>query len=452
VRDLWPKLAVKNGIALPVRRLELLLLSDFDKTTASTIRDHVESFGAFSRHHFWRLSMLGEFSPLIDLARFDGVIIHYTLVACSDRFIAPSARARLRAYTGLKAMFIQDEYRFVDKTITAMRDLGINLLFTCVPEGEIEKVYPREALPGVVKVNVLTGYVPKNLLGRIVPAPSDRPIDLGYRSRRLDAHLGRLGKEKSEIADRVVADAPKYGIVTDISCREQDRLYGTAWIDFVCRCKAMLGVESGASVFDFTGEIEREVRAHLQRHPNASYEELEQLYFVEHEGKIRLNQISPRCFEAAALRTLMVLYEGDYSGILKPWRHYVPLKKDHSNMAEVVNVLRDSAKLAEITERAYEEIGFEHRYSYAGFVAKVDAAIDAVICAEMMSPKKAYSTVVFHLARLADVKAWWRRLSRMATEQARWLLMHGVLRWMSEQDRQRIRDRIRKWRGLEAEG
>jgi hypothetical protein len=214
----------------------------------------------------------------------------------------------------------------------------------------------------------------------------------------------------------------------------------------------MLGVESGASVFDFAGEIERKVRAHLRRHPDASYDELEQLYFLGHEGKIRLNQISPRCFEAAALRTLMVLYEGDYSGILKPWRHYVPLKKDHSNMAEVVSVLRDPAKIAEITERAYQEIACEHRYSYAGFVAKVDAAIDAVICVEMMSPKKAYSTLVFDLARLADVKAWWRRLSGMATEHVRWLLVHGVWRWMSEQSRERVRDRIRKWRGIAAEG
>jgi hypothetical protein len=435
-----------------VKRLELLLLSDFDMTTAATIRDHVESFAAFSRHRFLRLSMLGEFSPLIDLARFDGVIIHYTLVACSGRFIAPASRARLRAFTGLKALFIQDEYRFVDQTIAAMRDLGINLLFTSVPEGEIEKVYPQDLLPGVVKVNVLTGYVPKNLLGRTVTPASGRPIDLGYRGRRLEAHLGRLGREKSEIADRVTADAPKYGIVTDISCREQDRLYGAAWIDFICRCKAMLGVESGASVFDFTGEIERRVRAHVKRHPNASYEELEQLYFFEYEGKIRLNQISPRCFEAAALRTLMVLYEGEYSGILKPWRHYVPLKKDHSNMAEVVGVLRDSAKIAEITDRAYQEIALDWRYSYAGAVAKVDAAIDAVICTEMMSPKKAYSTVTFHLARLADIRAWRRRLTRSAIERARLVLMHGVLRWTSEENREWIRDRIRRWRGIEAGG
>lgn len=425
-----------------MRRLEFLLLSDFNMRTAATITDHLNSLEAYSRHRFRRLSMLGELSPWVDFARFDGVVIHYTLVACSDHFIAPATRARLRAFTGLKAMFIQDEYRFVDKTVAAIRGLGVTLLFTCVPETEIDKVYSPEALPGVTKVNVLTGYVPQNLLGRAVPAPSERPIDIGYRGRQLPAYLGRLGQEKSQIADRILADAPKYGLVTDISCREEDRLYGTAWTDFMARCKATLGVESGASIFDFTGEIERRVRAHLRRHPDATYEELDRLYLAEHEGRIRLNQISPRCFEAAALRTLMVLYEGGYSGILVPWRHYVPLKKDHSNMAEIVGVLRDPARIAGITERAYREIARDPRYSYVTAVAMIDGAIDTAMRAEMMSRRKPYSTVALRLANLAGVTAWSRRL-------ARWLLMDVTLGRMSEAGRERVLDRIRKLRGIQ---
>jgi hypothetical protein len=433
-----------------VKRLELLLLCDFKTRTAATITDHVNSFPAFSRHHFRRLSMLGELSPWVDLARFDGVIIHNTLLPWSDRFISQAARARLRAFTGLKAMFLQDEYCCVDRTVAAIRDLGINLLFTCVPEPEIDKVYSPQALPGVTKINVLTGYVPVNLLGRAVPAPSDRPIDIGYRGRQLPAYLGRLGQEKAQIADRVLADAPKYGLVTDISCREEDRLYGAPWIDFMSRCKATLGVESGASIFDFTGDIERQVWAHLRHHPDAAYEELERLYLAEHEGRIRLNQISPRCFEAAALRTLMVLYEGDYSGILQPWRHYVPLKKDHSNMEEVVGIVRDPARIAEITERAYREVALDPRYSYANAIAVVDRAVDAAFHPEMVARKKPYSDIAFRLAYLAGVAAWSRRLSRVALEGLRWPLIHVALGWMPAPSRERIRDRIRKWRGIEA--
>ena len=61
-----------------------------------------------------------------------------------------------------------------------------------------------------------------------------------------------------------------------------------------------------------------------------------------------MNVISPRCFEAAALRTLMVMYEGEYAGILEAGRHYVELKRDHSNIDEVVSAIRspDSPRIS----------------------------------------------------------------------------------------------------------
>jgi len=433
-----------------VKPLEILLLTDFDRRSASTIRDHIDSFSAFSRHRFRRLSIYGDMPPRVDLSRFDSVIIHYTLIACMDNYLSRATRARLRAFSGLKAMFIQDEYRFVNRTISAMRELGINLLFTCVPVPEIEKVYPAAALPGVAKVNVLTGFVPPKLLGRAVPLPAARPVDIGYRSRRVPEYLGRLGREKWEIGERVAADAATYGLVTNISSREEDRIYGEAWIVFVSSCKAMLGVESGASVFDFTGDIERAVAEHLRRRPEASFEELERFYLAEHEGKIRLNQISPRCFEAAALRTLMILYEGEYSGILVPWRHYVPLRKDHANMAEVVAVLRDPARIVEITERAYNEVALDPRYSYAGAVAEVDEAIAATIRPDMMSQKPPYSTFAFWWVSFISVKMLLRRARNVVLEIARGPLLALAQRCLPAERVEQFRDRIRRWRGIEA--
>lgn len=433
-----------------MKPLEILLLTDFDRRSAATIRDHIDSFAAFSRHRFLRLSIYGDMPPRMDLSRFDGIIIHYTLIACMDNYLSRATRARLRAFSGLKAMFIQDEYRFVNRTIAAMRDLGINLLFTCVPAPEIEKVYPAVALPGVTKMNVLTGFVPPSLLERTVAPLAARPIDIGYRSRRVPDYLGRLGREKWEIGERVAADGAKYGLVTDISCREEDRIYGEAWIEFVSSCKAMLGVESGASVFDFTGDIERAVADHLRRRPDAGFEELERLYLAEHEGKIRLNQISPRCFEAAALRTLMILYEGEYSGILAPWRHYVPLRKDHANMAEVVAVLRDPARMAEITERAYNEVALDPRYSYAGAVAEVDGAIEASVRPEMMSRKPPYSTFGFRWVSFVSLRILLRRVRNVVLEIARGPVLGLAQRWLPAERVERFRDRLRRWRGIEA--
>lgn len=439
-----------------MRPLDLLLLCDFPARTGDTVRDHIFAFERYSRHRVRVQGVtLGDISSFIDLSRFDGLIIHYTLIACSDAYISPALRARLRAFNGLKAMFIQDEYRFVDKTVAAMREIGINLLFTCVPEPEIEKVYPPRALPGVMKVNVLTGYVPETLTRRQVPPPAKRPIDVGYRGRKLPMWLGRLGQEKWQIAERFEADAARYGLVTDIAYREQDRIYGEGWIDFISRCKAMLGVESGASVFDFTGEIERNVASHLARHPDATFDEVEKLYFAEEEGRIRLNQISPRCFEAAALRTLMILYEGGYSGILVPWRHYVPLKKDHSNMAEIAEVLRNPHRVAEIVDQAYREVALDPRYSFKEAVEAVDVAMERRMERAMWRAGDGYGRLGLGIARAGGfLTSWylrvlWSRLSHYAQVIVRFLFVRICLGWLPPAKREGIRNRIRRWRGID---
>jgi hypothetical protein len=362
---------------MPTKPLDIVLLCDYRENIAATVREHINSLIAFSWHRIREVSILGDLPPRLNLDHFDAIVIHYSLILCHNTYASASTRAALAKFRGLKAVFIQDEYRFVDATISAMREVGIDVLFTCVPEPEIEKVYPSERLPGVTKVNVLTGYVPERLLTKVVRPYAERPIDVGYRARKVPAWLGELGREKYEIGKVFRDDAVDDGLALDISFREEDRLYGDKWIDFVCNCKAMLGVESGASVFDFTGEIQRSVESHERRNPGVDFQTLKELYFADKDGKIALNQISPRCFEATALRTLLVMYEGDYSGRMQSWRHYVPLKKDHSNHDEVVALLKDPKRATEIIETAYREVACNPDNTFSAFVAQFDGVVSA---------------------------------------------------------------------------
>jgi hypothetical protein len=80
-------------------------------------------------------------------------------------------------------------------------------------------------------------------------------------------------------------------------------------------------------------------------------------------------------FEAIALRTLIIAYPGRYSGVLEPWRHYVPLDKDHGNMAQVAAVLRDPERVAEIITNAYAEIALNPAYSYGAMIEVFDRRI-----------------------------------------------------------------------------
>lgn len=389
------------------RSLQLLLLCDFAGGSASTIIDHVMSLRKSSRHAIHIFNSKGDLSDALELDRFDGVLIHYSLVACMDDYIGPNLRAAISRFKGLKAAFVQDEYRWTNETTDALRGLGIHVLFGVVPPEIMDDVYPQERLPGVVRETLLTGYVPTELLGRTVPPFEDRAVDVGYRARKLPAWLGSFAREKWLIADRFKADAAGYGLICDMSTREEDRIYGESWIEFLANCKAVLGTESGSSICDFTGEIQRNVERHVARDPAVGFDTLRDLYFKDADGQIVLSVISPRCFEAAALRTLMILYDGHYSGRLEAWRHYVPLRKDHSNMSEVVGVLRDRSRVQEIIDRAYREVALNPDNSFEAMVAQVDRVIDRAFRPEMAAAKSPYAD--------AELTALMRKERRRAT-------------------------------------
>jgi hypothetical protein len=60
---------------------------------------------------------------------------------------------------------------------------------------------------------------------------------------------------------------------------------------------------------------------------------------------------------------------------MQPWKHYVPLDKDHGNMDEVVAVLKDTDRVAEIVANAYAEIALNPAYSYAAMIERFDTRI-----------------------------------------------------------------------------
>jgi hypothetical protein len=362
--------------------LRILLVWVRPRRNAQTLFDHARSFSRFSRHavHTWENveSMAGSL-PRDSLDSFDALVIHYSNYLLDDRHFDASRRERIRNYRGLKVLFLQDEYRRVEGMRSAIRDLGIDVLFTCVPRSEWSAVYPRDSLPGVTLVETLTGYVPQAWLDLTVPPVAARPVDVGYRARRVPYWLGGLGAEKWRLGEDFVRLASGSGLRLDVCVEEGGRLYGGAWRRFLESCRTVLGSESGASVFDFTGEIQAQVESHLQRQPSASFAEVQSRFLAQHEGRIRLNQISPRCFEAAALRTGMVLLEGEYSGILAPGRHYIPLKKDFGNLRQVVETIRDTMAIQRMVDCCYEEIARSEEYSYRRFVARFDDIVEIEI-------------------------------------------------------------------------
>jgi hypothetical protein len=348
----------------------ILLLCDDSRGHPGNVLAHIAALERFSRHDVYRFNPVDRpGSAGLDLGEFDAVVVHYTLYVLGDRYLPRVLRDRIQAFDGLKIQLIQDEYRRVDAVTAAIRELGIDVLYTCMPPAEAAEVYgPR--LPGVEAVTTLPGYAPEPS----GPAPplDGRPLDVGYRGRDVPYWLGRLGREKVEIGDGFLARCEEHGLRCDISSREEDRIYGQKWTRFLASSRATLGTESGASIVDFDGSIEAETRRYLVRHPDARFAEVEQAVLAPHEGNVRIAVASPRLFEAASLRTALVMFPGGYSGVVEPWTHYLLLERDFSNLGEVVERLRDTDELTALVDRAYEHVIASGRFSLRRFVGEFD--------------------------------------------------------------------------------
>lgn len=360
--------------------MEILFLTNrpTENTQAATVTEYLDALHKYSRHRVHEISMLHHFPSGIDLERFDVVITHYSLSIgpLLRHYLGDDLIRRLKQFMGLKVAFLQDEYREIKTYWKHINELGIDVLFSCVPDAEIAKVYPKQEVPRLRVENVLTGYVPERLQQQVVLPVAQRPIDVGYRTRRMPFWLGRLGHEKWFVAEEFKRRGKETGLKLDLSTREGERLYGDAWTNFVASCRAVIGVESGASIIDFDGKLEHRVEAYTAKNPEATFEEVSEKLLGPYEGSLNLHQISPRCFEAAALRTPMVLFEGKYSDVLMPERHFIVLKKDFSNFDEVVAKLRDHPSLQAMAERTYKEIALDPRWSYRTFIGKVDEILE----------------------------------------------------------------------------
>ena len=365
----------RAGSVTSSRRTRCLMIVAFEALSIGTVEQHVNALRKLSRHdveivNVWSLRWLKS-----GLSRFDVIVFHYSIVIAQGYHIGAEARSRLAASSALKVLFIQDEYRWVDATAEAIRELGIGVLFTVVNEDVAKKIYHHPWLEGVRIEHTLTGFVDESLLKRSVPSYLDRTIDVAYRARKVPFWLGSFAMEKWTIGERFRQQAEKCGLCCDISSDESARLYGEFWIRFLSNAKAVLGTESGASVCDFSGELQAGVEAAVRDNPEIDFHTVQKEVLCEADGRIIIRVVSPRIFEAAALRTLMINYPGTYSGRLIPWRHYVPLAKDHSNLEEVASVIRDPQRAAQIIDAAYREVACSPQNSFRSMVMHFDRVV-----------------------------------------------------------------------------
>jgi hypothetical protein len=325
----------------------------------------------------------------VDLNRYDAVFQNYCARWPYVGYVCEDFAEKLANFAGPKILAVQDEYDRTAILLDAIERVGFDIVLTCVPPDQIERVYPRARYPFTKFKQVLTGYVPENLdqISSFAMPLRQRPNVIGYRGRDIGPKYGRLGFDKLEIGRRLRAACDARGLASDINWTEDSRIYGRNWFRFMGSCRATLGTESGSNVFDFDESVERlYVQLTEQNGRAPTYEEFLPL-IQEKDAAMDMGQISPKFFEAAALKTPMVLLRGRYSDMLEPHTHYIPLERDYSNVDEVLNSLQDFEMLEAMADRTFDHLVGSGKFSYESFVQTLDEMIDIAIADLQASPR-----------------------------------------------------------------
>ncbi len=364
--------------------MNVLVIYPIYNTIAQTYWDHVESFGKFSKNQvdFYPTNTIIELP--IDLNHYDCLILHYGLCLYNQKTtISNALMAKIANYKGLKIYFAQDEYTTPQYAVEKIKQLGIHHIFSCANDEEtFRKVYPADILPDLTFSTVFTGYADANPDDSKLRPLEEREFDIVYRGNSLGYCYGSLGAEKFKIGMDFKEVSKKYGLKSDIDWRPNAKIFGEDWTKFLQSGRVMLCTESGSSLTHHDLDIYKKLRETLgisnttNTWQEFSTQAKDYEKYLVNDGNAVISCVSQKVFEAIECGTVLVCNEGYYSGVIKPDEHYIPLRKDLSNIDDVAKKIKSLPYLNEIRERAYKDIIQSGKYTYQKFIGMVDEKIE----------------------------------------------------------------------------
>lgn len=264
---------------------------------------------------------------------------------CNLKFIF---RVIIRNLNLFKVYFIGNEYKLMPEKISFIRNLKINLLFTQSDSKEIRSHYMKN-------LNCNVEYSPNYILDKRIfnsQIPfKKRSIDIGYRAYANPLYIGH--NERVEIANFFKIFALRNNLKADISLEHKDRLDNYGFARFLNNCKFQIGTEAGLDFFELNDKTRNEVNKYLEKNPE-DWNTIKKLFFQKMPNNMKMRLITGRNIESCACGSVQILFEGNYSGYLLKDIHYIPLKKDFSNISEVIKKMKDKDYCMHIQKNCFE--------------------------------------------------------------------------------------------------
>ncbi len=263
----------------------------------------------------------------------------------------------VRQSNAFKIAIVQDDYDYCAVLDNWMYSWYVDLIYSVCPAHH-EILYPKFlSSKGEIRL-AYTGYITPDMIN-IWEKPkeyNERTIDVSYRASEANKYLGFYGYDKAMIGELFTKAVDGHGLNLDISTKQKKILAGKDWYNFVEDSRFCLVTNSGMSLHDPWGEIRKSVNDYITEHPKADFEEVEKQCYPKLDGKYLFSALSPRNFESCLSNTVQIALHGNYSGIMNPIDHYIPMQRDCSNIKEVLDMIKDYSYVKKVQRNAKENI------------------------------------------------------------------------------------------------
>lgn len=344
----------------------------------NTINEYIESFKLYSNHNIIYYDIDNHISDILNIK--EGIIIlaydsiHILAINMNKNILLLNF---LKTYNNIKICIIQDEYYHVNDISNLIKYINANIILTCLKGNDIFKIYN---INNLNYYSIMTGYSSLKY-NKYFKKIDEKNIDVFYRGRKLHYYYGLLGQYKLNIGIDMKKYCNMYNITNDIEWDDNKRIYKNEWIEYLANSKTTLATLTGSNVINYDNERFIKINKWLNNTKLPvddksiySYANAKNIFNIKEE--LNIEQISPKIFEAISVGTVLIMYEDNYSYILKPNIHYISLNKDYSNIEEVINKIKDNEYLQEMANRAYNDIILSEHYSYKKFIEYIDNIIN----------------------------------------------------------------------------
>lgn len=232
-----------------------------------------------------------------------------------------------------------------------------------------------------------------------------RKIDIGVRTNRYQPYLG--DNDRNDLIEFFQRAQFEFNLKMDINLK--DRFDRFNWAQFLNQCKATISNEAGSFFLErddkTVNAISEYVKTNFSRanphlkvtneksiiyrmrefaprsirewfkkafgyanaselHDHMQAEIIEKFFADYRRPDVYTKAISSRHFDAIGTKTTQILLEGRYNDILIPNRHYIELKRDYSNIKEVMERFQDVSYRQTITDNAFDYVIENHTHSH----------------------------------------------------------------------------------------